>query len=73
MGKKKLITHKIILEKMYKGISTWLFTSFSKDFHLFLPKKNINLLILHQKWKLWINYLMISLSERKNSHLVLIN
>ena len=66
MWKTSLITHKIIFDKIDIGISTRLFMRFSKDFHSFLPKKNINLLILHQNWKLWINYLNDSLSERKN-------
>jgi hypothetical protein len=66
MWKTQLITHKIPSDKNDKGISTRLFMCFYEDFHSFLPKKNINLLYLHQNWKLWINYLNNSLSERKN-------
>ena len=72
MWKTLWITHKIIIALFDIGISTGLFTSFSKDFHRFLPKNNINLLYLHQNWKLWINDLMNSLSERKNPQQVLI-
>ena len=44
------------------------FCTFSKLFHSFLLKKDINFVILHQNWRMWITILSYSLSMRNNSH-----
>ena len=49
------------------GIFLHLFSCHSHIFHLFLLKKDINLLILHQNRKMWISKLKYSLSERNNT------
>ena len=51
-------------------ILTQLLQRISSFFNSFLLKKDINLLNLHRKWKLWIKCVKSSLSENKNSQMV---
>ena len=55
MLKTLVVMHKIIKREVDYGISTRLLAIKKKDFHAFLLKKDINLLILHQNRELWIN------------------
>ena len=68
MWKTILITCGLYTTLAEVWLSTGLLTQKNADFHKFLTKNNINLLILHQNLKLWINMLSGSLSDRKNYH-----
>ena len=54
------VIHKKNSQESLVWISIDLFYGKIKDFHGFLLKKDINLLNLHQKTKLWINLYIIS-------------
>ena len=65
-----LITSGFLNKIRFKGRNMWILTQLflliQSLFNKFLLKKDINLLYLHQKWKLWIKYVKSSLSDNKN-------
>ena len=64
------ITCEFLHKKQLKAWNMWILTDLlwgnTAFFNRFLLKKDINLLYLHRKWKLWIKCVKSSLSENKN-------